>query len=595
MAVVFSSIGTQAWAQTGSPVLSVSYSLPTNQNVLPLPVGGTLQFPGTLVNTTIQATVFVSNTGSAPGALSSVTVTSTPATTFQLVGLPLPGVIVQPNTTIAFGLRYTPALIGNDTGTLSISLSGTTLNATVAGTGINSQFSYAVSTATGDIPFTTAQPLTFPDTPVATPVSLFIKVRNIGSAPGAVSAVATSGGPFVVPDGPITAVTLNPNDLLTFSVIFTPVQAGKVTGKLRVGNDVFDLAGTGLGPKLTFTYGSGTTVQAGGTVVFTPTQVGNTSQLSFTISNGGTATANIGSIAVADTKLIFRLVNVPPQPLTLNPGESATFNIIFAPAVTGFSTTSLQIDTQAFTLSGSGNPPPALPTFKFTGASGTVNPFQQPAVGLTLDAPYSLPLTGTFAITVNSAAFAPDAAVQFSTGGKTVNFTIPANTTQAVFPTGSNQVLLQTGTTASTITISPTFSTSAGLDITPPASPTTVLTVAASPPQLLRIQITNVTQVSFTVGVTGFSTTRSLSTLKFDFTPAGGGKIAPYTLDVAASAGLWYNSSASAPFGGQFSVAVPFSITNPSTTELATRVIQSVSVTATNGQGTSNAVSLTVQ
>jgi hypothetical protein len=64
---------------------------------------------------------------------------------------------------------------------------------------------------------------------------------------------------------------------------------------------------------------------------------------------------------------------------------------------------------------------------------------------------------------------------------------------------------------------------------------------------------------------------------------------------VAAAAGLWYNSTASAPFGGQFSVSVPFSIPSPSTTALSTVHLKSVTVTAVNAQGTSNSLSYSFQ
>src|SRR5581483_10572688 len=105
--------------------------------------------------------------------------------------------------------------------------------------------------------------------------------------------------------------------------------------------------------------------------------------------------------------------------------QSLTFAIDFAPATTGFSTSTLQVDDQSFTLSGSGTPPPSLPAVKFTGASGTVDPLTQPAIGLSMAGTYPLALNGTLTLSVNSSTFTPDPAIQFSSGGKTVTFTIP--------------------------------------------------------------------------------------------------------------------------------------------------------------------------
>src|SRR5262249_46225651 len=160
----------------------------------------------------------------------------------------------------------------------------------------------------------------------------------------------------------------------------TPTQPGANPGKLRVGNDLFNLNASGLGPKFTFTYGATTpiTIISGGAVIFSPLQVGQTEQVTFTITNSGTTVGTIASIAVADTRGVFKLLTLPGLPLSLNPGGTSTFFIAFAPPTTGFSSTALEVDTQTFNLSGSGTQPPAIPGFQFTGPSGSVNPMQQP-------------------------------------------------------------------------------------------------------------------------------------------------------------------------------------------------------------------------
>jgi hypothetical protein len=323
-------------------------------------------------------------------------------------------------------------------------------------------------------------------------------------------------------------------------------------------------------------------------------QVGQTTQVPVTITNGGTTPGTIASIAVADTKGVFKLLNLPGLPLTMGPGQTSTFSIAFAPPTTGFAATTLLVDTVTFNLSGSGTQPPAIPGFQFTGPSGTVSPAQQPAIGLTLASPYSIPLTGVLTITQNTTAFNQDQTVVFSSGGKVVNFTIPANSTQAVFPSGGTQVFLQTGTTAGTITITPTFATVSGLDLTPPSAQALALTIAAAAPSLIQAQITSASQVSFTVSVSGYTTPHSLSSLTYKFVGTNGAT-ATFSVDVTSTSALWFASTSSLAFGGEFSVAVPFAIPSPSSTALATSGVKSVSVTATNGQGTSNTVSVTLQ
>ena len=588
--------GTVQLTLAGAPAaFTVSYTLPPNQNTVPLSAGGTVQFPATQINNSITATITITNTGLVAGTVTAVSIPA--GGPFQIVGLGLLPATINPGVSLPFGVKYSPTQVATDTSTLTINIGGTVTSYTLSGSGINSSYSYTATAATGGPnPITPNSTVSFPDTALGNTASFFIQVRNVGSATGVINAINATGA-FSITDGPtVFPVTMNPNDQLTFTLTFAPVQPGQVKGKLTVGNDVFDLAGNGLGPKLTFSYGpTNLSILTGGSVIFSPTQVGQTSQVSFTITNAGTSIANITSIAVEDTKGIFTVTNLPAGAVSLNPNGTLTFQLTFAPALTGFSGTVLHVDTQLFNLSGDGTPPPALPPFQFTGASGNVPPLQQPSIGLTLSSAYSLPLTGTLTISVNSAALTADPTIQFATGATTIAFTIPANTTQAVFPTSGNQIGLQVGTTVATITVTPTFATVSGLNLTPPSAPVLTLTVTPAVPKLLTIQITNVTQGAFAVSVTGLSTTHDLSTLTYQFTPAGGGKPVSYPIDVASASGLWFASAASHAFGGQFSVSVPFALPNPSTTALATSGISSVSVTANNAQGASSPVSLTLQ
>ena len=80
-------------------------------------------------------------------------------------------------------------------------------------------------------------------------------------------------------------------------------------------------------------------------------------------------------------------------------------------------------------------------------------PAQQQTVSLAINAPYPVEVTGTMTLTFapNAANNADDPAIQFSTGGRSVPFTIPAGQTQAVFRVP--EIAIQTGTTAGTITL----------------------------------------------------------------------------------------------------------------------------------------------
>jgi hypothetical protein len=576
-----------------APNLLVSYFLQTNGNVLPLTNGSSLIFPPTVVASNTAATLIIANRGSGAGLVNGLSVSGT---AFQPLGLPLPPFSIPPGTDVRFVINYTPTQVATDTGTLTIDLGGNSFTTGLTGSGINAGFSYQVLTSTGSVPFLANQTVSLPDTLVGTTASVTVRVQNTGTAAGTISAITAGNGPFTVTDVPLTPVTLKPSDILTFTLNFIPTQTGKNTGNLRIGNDLFTLAGNGLGPKLDFSYGAApvTVVQAGGAVIFSPLQVGQSASLPFTVTNHGTTVGRVASVAVADTHGVFTVTNLPGLPATLNPGDSFTFTISFAPATTGIATSVLQVDTQSFNLSGSGSQPPPLPAVQFTGASGTVDAFTQPAIGLSLASPYALAVSGILTITTASASFNPDPAVQFATGGVKVSFTIPANSTDAVFPIGGNRIRLQSGTTAGTITITAGLATSSGLDLTPSPAPAVSLTVASSAPHLLSVVLASQSTTGFSLQVTGFSTTRSLTTLNFQFTAASGGLASngSVSVDVSGAAANWYSSSQSQSFGGQFSVTIPFTLKQGSTTSTSlVSKIQSVAVTAGNSQGTSNSLS----
>src|SRR5207247_4674507 len=127
--------------------------------------------------------------------------------------------------------------------------------------------------------------------------------------------------------------TLRPNESATLIVVFAPTQPGPATGRLRIGNDSFNLTGAGVGAALAYSYTAGgtpTAVQAGGTVILSPTAIGTTGSTRFSIANNGTAAATFASIGVEGVGKIFSLPDLQALPLTIAPGESAAFTVAFA-------------------------------------------------------------------------------------------------------------------------------------------------------------------------------------------------------------------------------------------------------------------------
>lgn len=585
-----------------SPQFTISYSLASNGNVIGLTDGATIQFQSTPVNTSSLANVNITNVGGGPGVITSISLTGA---AFQTVSLPLLPIGVNPGGTLQFQIRYTPVSTGADQGTLKVTFAdGSMVTVNLQGTSVTSNFTYTLVSGTDLIPLTPGQTIKLPDTKVGQSQTFTVQVQNTSQAAQTITLAVLSGTGFTFTNPPVLPAQLAPGGTYSFSFTFTPTVPGTATATLRINSDLFTFTDVAIGPQLTYTYTVGSTVNTvapAGTVSFGTVPVGQTTTVQFTVKNTGTAPATVSSIGVSGgasnpTSNVFSSV-IPSLPVTLDPNASLTFSINFTPVTTGQATGTLVIDAAQFTLSGFGSNPPPLPSFQITGPTGTVKPFDQVTVGITLSQPYPLPLKGTLVVRASSDSFSNDPAVQFSTGGTTTTFTIPANQTQAVFANGATQLRLQTGTVSGTLTIIPTFATQAGsLDITPANVTPLTIVIPRLAPVLLTSQLGASTATGFSIAVTGYSTTRIVSKLDVQITPTAGTKFAnnTFSIPVDQASALWFNNGASQTFGGQFTITIPFTLSSSDTAVLQTAFLKigSVTVTATNDVGTSNAVTL---
>jgi large repetitive protein len=232
------------------------------------------------------------------------------------------------------------------------------------------------------------------------------------------------------------------------------------------------------------------------------------------------------------------------------------------------------------------NPP--LPELVITGLTDSVDPAQQPKIGLEASAPYPLLLSGkmTLSFTANAVNPSDDPAIQFSSGGRVVSFTIPANSTEALFPGNTAEAAFQTGTVAGTIKLEVILQVG-GKEVTPSPDPNRTVTVNRGAPTITSVTVGSKSGSAFEVIVVGFSTPRSLDQATFHFSPREGKILQTPTvsLQVGATATPWYQSETSNRFGSQFRFVVPFTIQGDLNS------IGSVSVTLTNAEGASKAAS----
>ncbi len=328
------------------------------------------------------------------------------------------------------------------------------------------------------------------------------------------------------------------SNALTFAVVAAPVISLLNPSAVAAGGPAFTLTVSGSG------FASGAVIQWNGTAL--ATTVVNATQLTATVPANLTATFGTAQVTVLSAGLTSNSVAIS----------------IGAPAVS------------------------------ITGVHSTSEPTQQLNVGIQLANATPSALQGTLQL-----GFAPsvaglpagyiDPALQFAAGGRTLNFTIPAGATSVPAIAGG---AIQQGTVAGTITVTLTSLTSGGVNAMPATPVTASATIQPLPPVITAnsVKITNLTPTGFDVVLTGYSTTRDMSTATFTFTAGSGSQFtgaSTFSVPVNAAYSAWYQSAESQSFGSMFQLQVPFTITGN------TSILQSVSVTLTNSVGTSAPVS----
>ena len=229
---------------------------------------------------------------------------------------------------------------------------------------------------------------------------------------------------------------------------------------------------------------------------------------------------------------------------------------------------------------------PACGSPSITGLAGTADPATQPQFALRLDAACPLDLTGQVSLffSPDAVVAADDPAIQFvSTHNRTLDFTIRAGAQQAEFATGNS--VFQTGTVAGTITVRVTKLSEAGVDVIPSSPPSQTVRVNRLAPAVTSAKFIPDSS-SFNVEVVGYSTPREVTQGVFQFTPASGANLqtTSLTVDLRSRFSDWYSKPESAANGSRFKLVITFNVQGE------VSAISAVSVTLSNGQGSSSSV-----
>jgi len=275
-----------------------------------------LAFGSVQVGSNSSLSETLTNTGGSSVTISQATVTGTG---FSVIGLTLPTTLT-PNQTVTFTVKFAPTSAGTVSGNLAIASDapGSPLNIAVSGTGV----------APGSL---TANPssVIFGNVTVGSNKSVAVTVTNTGGSTVTISAATATGNGFTF-NGPSFPVTLTAGQTTIFNAVFTPTTAGASSGNLTITSDANNptltvpLSGTGVTP--------GQITPNPASLNFGNVAVGSSKTLTETLTNSGGTSLTISAASASGTG--FSLSGLA-LPLTLNAGQSTTFNAMFTPIATG--------------------------------------------------------------------------------------------------------------------------------------------------------------------------------------------------------------------------------------------------------------------
>ncbi|MGA7659249.1 MAG: choice-of-anchor D domain-containing protein [Candidatus Sulfotelmatobacter sp.] len=424
-----------------------------------------LEFGSVTAGTSKTLTTTVSNTGAASVTISSVAISNQ---NFSLSGPSLPVTIaVGQNSTIS--LVFIPNAAGAFSATVSVSSNASNVSTTLSlsGTGV----------ANGQLALNpTSQ--SFGSVTVGSQSNQIVTLTNNSASTVNISQASVSGTGFKL-NGVTAPIALNASQSTTFTVTFAPQSTAPASGSVTITSDApnstlsMPLSGTGVALGA---LGSSPTSLAFGSV-----RVGNNQALAETVSNTGGSSLTLSQVGISGTGFTLSGITTP---VTLTPGQSASFSVSFTPQSASSAGGSLTITSNA------SNPTLTIPVSGTgTAAAGqlTANPstlaLGSVVVGTSGTASGSLNaiaanVTVTAASTNNS---------QFTVGGLALPITIPAGQsapftvtfsppvagaasatltfTSNAQPATATETLTGTGTPAPAHTVSLSWSASSSSDI----------------------------------------------------------------------------------------------------------------------------------
>jgi hypothetical protein len=339
---------------------------------------------------------------------------------FQISGVSFP-LVIAAGQTASIGIGFSPAAIGRFSSSLVLSINGDDpyvsipISATAIGPGQLTASPLIINFAAGTGGQQIAETIT-----------------NTGGTFVTIHSATTSGSGFTVSTPPLPIV-LRPNQSTTLTLSIRPGMRN-ATGSVNLTARVAQWAGgergdyqnalatatrTMLVIPVSSVTAMGQLTPAPSSLSFGSAQVGSMQTQSATLTNSGNGPVTVAQAAASGTG--FGISGLP-LPMTLNPGESATFSAVFTPQSTGSVQGSISIVSNAsnstvnLALSGSGTSSGQLILSPASLNFGSVPVGKNQSMSATLAASGS-------SVTISSASASTP---EFSLSGIQLPITIPA-------------------------------------------------------------------------------------------------------------------------------------------------------------------------
>ncbi len=252
------------------------------------------------------------------------------ATQFAIVGLKTP-LTLAPARSVTLNVAFKPMFVGPATGSLNIFSNAANSHAvlSVSGTGVNAGLSANPASAS------------FGSVPVGVSNSQTIRLANIGSASAVISAATVSAGAGFTISGLTLPLTLLAGKTATFNVAFSPKSGGAVTGFILIASTFSTVkvavSGTGV-------MGTRSISASVGSWNFGNVNVGSSGSGSVLLTNTGNSSVTISGLTFSGAGVSASGV---ANGTILNPGQTATVSMKFAPLKAGSVTGSISLTSNA--------------------------------------------------------------------------------------------------------------------------------------------------------------------------------------------------------------------------------------------------------